>query len=242
MFDQDVYMTINQGETAKQDNPCYLVKQETVIGRVWEQVVPDIHFASSYISRRHAVIVVENDRFFIIDLMSKHGTRVNHTVIGNNKPFLLHDGDIISLARGVAELTFHNKNEKRVGDTQEFPLPTEEDKEEHHGLLVNMERREIIIDGVQIYLSSKDTELFGLLYQMANTAVSYDEIRMNIWPERAANGIDDVPDVGREEVNTLVYRLRKKLAKYGKYIISVPRYGYMLDLQQMLPKLRGYKE
>jgi pSer/pThr/pTyr-binding forkhead associated (FHA) protein len=102
MIDHDVYMTINQGESGKKENPCYLLKQETVIGRVWDQVVPDIQFASTYISRRHAVVVVENDRFFIIDLMSKHGTRVNHTVIGNNKPFLLHDGDIISLASRTA--------------------------------------------------------------------------------------------------------------------------------------------
>ncbi|NHN35487.1 FHA domain-containing protein [Paenibacillus agricola] len=241
MIDQDVYMTINQGENGLKEKPCYLMKQETVIGRVWEQVVPDIQFASSYISRKHAVVVTENDRFFIIDLKSKHGTRVNHTAIGNNKPFLLHDGDIISLARGVAVLTFHNANEKRIGDTLEFPLLSDEDMEDHHGLFVNMDRREIMIDGVQIYLSSKDTELFGLLYQMANSAVSYDEIRTNIWPERAANKIGNIPDVGREEVTTLVYRLRKKLAKYGQYIISVPRYGYMLDLQQMLPNLRDYK-
>lgn len=231
MINQDVYMTFNQGENGNKEKPCYLLKRETVIGRVWEQETPDIQFASSYISRKHAVVVVENDRFFIIDLMSKHGTRVNHTTIGNNKPFLLHDGDIISLARGVAVLTFHNSNENRVGDTLEFPLLRDEYRENQYGLFVNMDRREIMIDGVQIYLSSKDTELFSLLYQMANSAVSYDEIRMNIWPERAANGIDNIPAVGREEVTTLVYRLRKKLATYGKYIISVPRYGYMLDLQ-----------
>lgn len=113
-----------------------------------------------------------------------------------------------------------------------MPLFIDKHINELSGLTVNVVRREVLVDGVKIHLTSKDTELFLLLYHKANSAVSYTEIKVNVWAERLTNESEQ-PDVGREEINTLVYRLRKKLGKYGQCIISVPRYGYMLDLAVM---------
>ncbi|MFJ7698790.1 helix-turn-helix domain-containing protein [Lysinibacillus fusiformis] len=76
---------------------------------------------------------------------------------------------------------------------------------------------------------SKDTGLFWLLHKKRGCTVSYDEIKINVWPERILHK-SEKPDVRREEINMLVYRLRKKLGKYGQSIVSVPRYGYMLDI------------
>jgi DNA-binding winged helix-turn-helix (wHTH) protein len=233
MIDQDVYLTIQHGETETKNNIIPITNRETFLGRKWGENVPEVPFMSPYISRKHAVIGMENENFFIVDLISKHGTQVNHTCIENNNPFSLRDGDIISLAKGAAILTFHNTVEKNLGNTLELPSIQDESQEELTGLNVNMGRREILIDGVQIYLGSKDTELFWLLYQNVNYAVSYEQIKVNIWPERFLNDAVKL-EVGREEMNTLVYRLRKKLGKYGQNIISVPRYGYMLDLKNSL--------
>ncbi len=178
------------------------------------------------------MIEMDNENFFIVDLMSKHGTQVNHSYIEKNRPCVLHDGDTITLAKGTAILSFHNTTEGNHGQTLEMPSIHDEKINESKGLTVHFERREISIDGVQIYLTSKDTELFWLLYQKANSAVSYDEIKLKIWPERVSHD-SGRPDVGREEVNTLVYRLRRKLGTYGRLIISVPRFGYMLDLDSL---------
>ena len=232
MMIQDVYLSIKQGETTTKKDRIPISYKETLIGRTWGNVIPDIPFTNQYISRKHALIQFDQEHYTIVDLMSKHGTQVNHTSIEKNKPVFLRDGDIISLASGAAVLTFHNPSEKNFGDTLDMPLFLDKHLNELNGLTVNVVRREVLIDGVRIHLTSKDTELFLLLYEKANSAVSYNEIKVNVWPERLTNESDQ-PDVGREEINTLVYRLRKKLGKYGQCIVSVPRFGYMLELEDI---------
>lgn len=88
-----------------------------------------------------------------------------------------------------------------------------------------------MIDGCPLLLSGKHTELLIMLYQKRNQAVSYDEIKVKIWPERITDESQKAPDVGRDEINALIYRLRKKLGSYGERIVTVSRYGYMLDLE-----------
>ncbi|MFF2876100.1 FHA domain-containing protein [Gottfriedia sp. NPDC057991] len=230
---QNVYLSIKQGETATNQNRIPISFNETLLGRTWGDDFPDIPFTSQYISRKHALISFDKEgNYTIVDLMSKHGTQVNHILIEKNKPFFLRDGDCISLASGAAVLIFHNLSEQNLGDTLDIPLVLDKHINDFNGLTVNVVKREILIDGVRIHLTSKDTELFLLLYQRANSAVSYNEIKINVWPERITKDIEQ-PDVGREEINTLLYRLRKKLGKYGHKIVSVPRYGYMFDLDDM---------
>ncbi len=229
MLDQDVYISINKGETLTKQNRITITNNEILLGREGSNFTPDVAFISQYISRKHALIGVECGNFYIIDLMSKHGTEVNYSSIEKNKPFFLHDMDTISLAQGTSVLTFHHQSKNSLDKTLELPIIQKNNVDDCIGLTINIERREILIDGVQIYLTSKDTGLFWLLHQNKGCAVSYDEIKITVWPERILYQ-NEKPDVGREEINTLVYRLRKKLGKYGENIISVPRYGYMLDI------------
>ncbi|WP_251644929.1 hypothetical protein [Rummeliibacillus stabekisii] len=46
--------------------------------------------------------------------------------------------------------------------------------------------------------------------------------QINIEKKKPAN---DLPVIGREEINNLVYRLKNKLGEYAKYTFSVPLYG-----------------
>ena len=70
------------------------------IGRIDgnDMIMPD--FA---ISKKHAVITVENDSFYIKDLGSTNGTMVNGTRL-DKKSVKIHDQDVISFAR--YEFTF----------------------------------------------------------------------------------------------------------------------------------------
>lgn len=229
MLKEVVYLSINKGETQTRRTKISITNNnEILLGRGGRDLLPDVSFISQYISRRHALIGVECGNYYIIDLMSKHGTEINNTSIEKNKPFMLKDKDIISLAKGSAILTFHHFMENSLERTLELPI-VQNEIGDLVGLIINIERREILIDGVQIYLTSKDTGLFWLLHKKRGCAVSYDEIKITVWPERILHK-NEKPDVGREEINMLVYRLRKKLGKYGQSIVSVPRYGYMLDL------------
>ncbi|QIK38323.1 FHA domain-containing protein [Caldichromatium japonicum] len=65
------------------------------IGRISDNdlVIPDMS-----ISKRHAIIEIMQDGYWIRDCDSTNGTLVNDIPVGH-KPVLLQDGDIISLAR-----------------------------------------------------------------------------------------------------------------------------------------------
>lgn len=144
---------------------------------------------------------------------------------------MLKDGNVISFAKGEAILKFHNTYERELDSTLDLPNLNEVIINNFTELMFNIERREIMLDGTLLYLSGKDIELFLLLYQKVNQAVSYEEIKTKIWPKRISKTSGILPDVGSEEINALVYRLRKKLGKHGNRITTIPRYGYMLDLK-----------
>lgn len=229
-MEQGVFLVIIKGEPYKANEVVHVGENELILGRQWINNQPDIAFSSPYISRRHAVIRSENNEFTITDLMSKSGTKINGIPI-HSTPYVLRDGDRISLAREEAVLVFTNTYEKDLGHTLDLTnLMAIEQEKALGGLSINLDRREVLIDGVPLYLSGKDADLLLLLFERVNQAVSYDEIRINIWPERLFNTDSEIPDVGRDEINALVYRLRKRLGKYGARIITIPRYGYMLDL------------
>jgi len=88
------------------------------------------------------------------------------------------------------------------------------------------------MDGKELQLYGKDMDLLMLLYQNMDRAVSYTEIKKDVWPERLFEDSDGVPDVGGDEISALVYRLRKRMGRHGELIKNVPRYGYILDLRR----------
>ncbi|GAB1533154.1 hypothetical protein YSY22_45770 [Brevibacillus formosus] len=170
-----------------------------------------------------------NNQYSISDLQSKHGTEVNGMPIQQAPHFLYH-GDHITLAKGVVEMIFFAEGSE-MDVTREFSFPLMNPKEttSTSGLVINLERREIRLDGARIHLTGKDMDLLMLLYQRANQAVSYEEIMVLVWPERLLNTVSSVPDVGRAEINALVYRLRKRLGRYGENVTTIPRFGYMWE-------------
>lgn len=191
----------------------------------------DVSFISPYVSRMHAEIYLEDGITFIRDLDSKHGTALNNNLLEPNTPKQLQSGDVISLAKGVVLLTYLNTQAEETDLTMEFTSPIEPTETQiMSGLHIIPERRQISIDGVPLFLSGKHTDLLVFLYRKKNQAVSSDEIKIHIWPERMVAGSNEVPDVGNDEINALVYRLRKKLGPYGDSIVTVPRYGYMLQI------------
>lgn len=60
------------------------------------------------ISRRHARIEQEGDRFYLADLGSANGTKLNNRRLPPHEKQPLWDGDVIELGRGAARLIFHS--------------------------------------------------------------------------------------------------------------------------------------
>ncbi|MDF2682236.1 MAG: hypothetical protein K0R47_3426 [Brevibacillus sp.] len=229
-MDDSVYILIKKGDPDQLHKRKFLTKDTYTIGRKGTQFQPDIPFSSLYVSRKHAVLQKMGDQFAIADLHSKHGTEVNGTAI-HDTPHLLRHGDHISLAKGAVELIFFAEANE-LDATREFSIPISATSPELPGLVINLERREIRLDGKRLHLTGKDMDLLMLLYQRENQAVSYEEIMVLIWPERLLGTEKIIPDVGRAEINALVYRLRKRLGRYGEKVTTIPRYGYMWEMEE----------
>lgn len=227
MLGEGLYVLIKKGDPSQLHARKYLTKDEHTIGRQGNGVQPDIAFSSPYISRMHAAFRKVGNQYELVDLASKHGTELNGSVIHDTAQVLRH-GDRISLAKGVAELVFIMEQDE-LDATRELPLPIARKESLITGLDIHVERREVCLDGKRIPLSGKDMDLLVLLYQRANEAISYEEIIVHIWPERLSFSETSIPDVGRSEINALVYRLRRKLGPYGKQIMTIPRYGYRFE-------------
>jgi len=99
-YQQGVYLIIN-----KQMIP--LIKNVTTLGR---QLGNDIVFHEEYLSRFHAEIIRENDRYILIDNHSTSGTFVNGKKIDR---CVLNSGDLIALAN--IYIMFVNNNPKIAG-------------------------------------------------------------------------------------------------------------------------------
>lgn len=221
------FLIIEKGEPHKMVDRIQLKSESILIGRSSANDKPDIVFDSPYVSRKHANLTLKADSLLIEDLNSKHGTAVNGIGVGPNQPYSVNDGDQIVIARGIVVMTYKVTREfedRTITMTNIFPKSI-------GPLVIDLDKREVSVEGQPLNFSGKEKDLLLMLYCNRNRAVSYDEIKDVLWPERKIDG-QSVPDVGNDEINALVYRLRKRLGRGADHIVTVPRYGIILKTDQ----------
>lgn len=220
-------LIINEGEPYLKGERLILNSKPVILGRISSNFTPDISFTSPYISRRHAEIIPKKGRYYLRDLGSTHGTTLNAKPLASGESYLLQDNDCVNLANGLVSLTFSSNSDNEI---TMLSLP-EVFIQEEHSLAVDLAKRQAYVNGKTLTLSGKPLDLLLLLYEHKNEAVSYDEIKKALWSERQTDS-NNIPDVGHDEIGSLVYRLRKSLGEpYGSCIIAIPRYGLVLDLE-----------
>jgi hypothetical protein len=81
-------------------------REEYTLGRIskGQSILPDIDLSpydaySQGVSRLHATLKVKDSRFYIEDLGSSNGTRINNKKIVSHDDQLIHHGDVIALGR-----------------------------------------------------------------------------------------------------------------------------------------------
>ena len=90
------------------------------------------------------------------------------------------------------------------------------------GLILDKVKKKLFVDNKTVYLTKKEFEILQLLMQYSGRIFSRDEILDRIW-ENEVIVIDRTVDVN-------ITRLRKKIGKYGKYIVSRSGYGYCFEV------------
>jgi hypothetical protein len=185
---------------------------ELVIGRAddCDLVIPE-----RQVSRRHARIRLEGERYVLEDLGSKNGTFVNGQELTG--PHVLQDDDEIQIAL-CCRLTF-------VAAGATAPLISEE---EAQGLRLDPERKRVWVAGREVRppLSLAQYRLLELLHQEPGRVYSRDQIVEAVWPE------DDREGISEQAIDALARRLRERLAEADpnrQYVITVRGHGFRLE-------------
>lgn len=218
---------IVRGEPFPSGTCVNLCADETLVGRVANQSAPDLAFTNAFISRQHFVIRKEEDKAVLYDLGSRHGTEINGERLTPHAPYTLKTFDIIKLAKGMTVLHFSYLFAEQTLELEPLSITRQLEISEPP-LTIHWEKRECVVEGKRIPMSEKEFLLLRLIHENANKLVPLEEIKSTVWPERPT-GEEGVPDVTLDELNTLIYRLRKKFGKDTFLISAVRGIGYVLE-------------
>ena len=227
----DAFLIVGRGEPYGSDEALPLEGAKTLLGRSSHEYQPDLSFDSPYVSRQHATIEYSEGAHFLTDLDSRHGTSINGTQLAPGESHELKNRDRIILARDAVVLTFSVAipTGSETWDYTESQPESLAAQKPGPTVILDRERREVIIDGRVLVLRGKPYDLVCLLYENRRRTVSTVEIKRVVWPEREL-GADGMPLVTNEEVATLIYRLRNRLVPYADLVRTFPGHGYMLDV------------
>ncbi len=175
-------------------DPGWTVHDGCVIGRSPDA---DIHLALDRLSRSHARIVAEGDRWRIHDLGSTNGTFVDGADTGDDG-VVLRDGAAVVLG-GVATLTFLDDLATRPGPRLGRLT----------GVWVDPATDAVWVDAIRLEppLSARQLDLLRLLLVHEGEVVDRPTIVAEVWADVAADGVSD------DAVTALIKRLRSRLAE-----------------------------
>lgn len=103
---------------------------------------------------------------------------------------------------------------------------TEEDGEEsqtlcYQGIIVNLDKKTVSIDGEEVPFTKTEFELLRLLLEEKGRVFSRQELIERVWPK-------DVLVLDRT-VDVNITRLRKKIGRFAKCIVTRLGFGYYFD-------------
>lgn len=220
------YLLIEKGSAKDKGSYFPLQGNKLWVGRPTSSFCPEICLNNFLISRKHCCIEKCGDEWLISDLGSRHGTAINGQPLGVSARHALRPGDKIVLAAGVAVLRVILEAYEQ---TLDFDDTKPRDASSPSPVVVDMDKMKLSVDDRVIRLSGKEWQLLEVLYEHRGKFVSYDELRERVWAERPVS-VNKLPDVGSDEINVLIYRLRRKLGDRGKMIRTIRGRGCIFEL------------
>jgi DNA-binding winged helix-turn-helix (wHTH) protein len=208
------------------ESPVLMVKEGRDVGKKWpiegERLLIgrgedcDLVLAERPISRHHAEIRRQGNRYVLHDLDSKNGTCLNGREIDGPVP--LRDGDEIQIALRV-KLLF-------IGTDATVPLVL--DDAQSSGLHLDKVSRRVWVRGQELTppLSLAQYRVLELLYDGGGRVCSRDEIVEKVWSEEEAAGVTE------QAIDALIRRLRDRLVELDsehQYVVTVRGHGFRLE-------------
>ncbi|MGG1880099.1 FHA domain-containing protein [Paenibacillus cisolokensis] len=227
-MDRSSFLMVERGNPYEHGDVILLTRPVTVLGRRGTQGAPDVSFDNIYVSRRHAAIIYRDGGFFIQDLESKHGTFVNQRRLAPGEEVPLASGDSLALARDLVALRFSVLSTDETMDMT--PFMKQLALTESGAIRLDPYKQELIFRGETYAFSEKEFKCVELLFHHKGQFVSKEQVKLSVWPERSY-GEDEIPDVSTEELNALIYRVRKKTKDLFQ-IESIRGRGYILDVEE----------
>ncbi len=128
--------------------------------------------------------------------------------------------NIRNIVARIKSVLRSNKQSEAYHSTTGSPHEEEESRLilSEEGLVVDLDQITVTIDGVPVRMPRKEFELLSLLMSNPGKIFSREDILQKVWS-------DEVVVVNRV-VDVNVTRLRAKIGKYGKLIITRSGYGY----------------
>lgn len=130
------------------------------------------------------------------------------------KPFVI--GEVIARVRAILRCT--GRGDKRAESAPAEKDSLYESDVTFKGLRIDRNDKECYVDGEPITLTRTEFDILLFFLTHCNRIHSREEIMKNVWG-------DDVV-VSERTIDTNITRLRKKLGKYDKYIITRQGFGY----------------
>jgi two-component system phosphate regulon response regulator PhoB len=124
------------------------------------------------------------------------------------KPYTIRN--VIARVKSVLRRTSGNKESQLVPEKPRFL--------QVNGLLLNLEFKRCIVDGVEVKMAKKEFELLAYLIQQRGKICSREEILCRVWSDEVVV-LDRTIDVN-------ITRVRQKIGHYGSYIVSRSGFGY----------------
>ena len=130
------------------------------------------------------------------------------------KPFVI--GEVVARVRAILRRT--GRGDKRAESAPAEKDSLYESDVTFKGLRIDRNDKECYVDGEPITLTRTEFDILLFFLTHCNRIHSREEIMKNVWG-------DDVV-VSERTIDTNITRLRKKLGKYDKYIITRQGFGY----------------
>lgn len=92
------------------------------------------------------------------------------------------------------------------------------------GLVLDLGKKSATVDGESVSLTKTEFELLGLLLRHRGQVFSRQQIFDAVWPEDVV--------VSDRTVDVNITRMRKKIGRYGSYIVSRQGFGYYFESEE----------